>query len=310
MGSSGCSFPFPTGRAWSPGTVGISIRVPHPLLRALPAARGGSGPWSLLDPANSCSWESRSHPGHAPGQGSTRSLSWWRAQQQSWRAVSELGTARGCSDAPPNPSPSPSPAPGLSRVTVSVRMLARPSMAGIAFPGTEPGWGQQPGSEDGVGTLGCQAGLAAGEGRAVASGQRSECSQQRLAAAGVCRSPDLSRAKFGTHWPWHKALALAPPWYLCDRALVLPPHRCFQGEGPSITLCPICPLPVLGSPSSPGVSLHPWEDAAASPGCLWPPPRRGLAWSSSSGVLEGEGLGRSISHPAHQGKDETRPCSD
>lgn len=108
MGSSGCRFPFPTGRAWSPGTVGISIRVPHPLLRALPAARGGSGPWSLLDPANSCSWESRAHPGHAPGQGSTRSLSWWRVQQQSWRAVSELGTPRGCGcSTQPQPQPEP-----------------------------------------------------------------------------------------------------------------------------------------------------------------------------------------------------------
>lgn len=31
-GGSGCSFPFHMGKAWSQGTVGISIRVPHPLL--------------------------------------------------------------------------------------------------------------------------------------------------------------------------------------------------------------------------------------------------------------------------------------
>lgn len=60
---------------------------------------------------------------------------------------------------------------GPSRVTVSVRMLAWPSVVGIAFPGMEPGWGQQPGSKEGVGTLGCQAELAAGEGRAVVSRQ-------------------------------------------------------------------------------------------------------------------------------------------
>lgn len=72
-GSSGCSFPFPMGRAWSQGIVGISIPS-APSSAPLPATRGGSSPWSLLGPAKSCSWQSRSHPGHTPGQGSTRGL--------------------------------------------------------------------------------------------------------------------------------------------------------------------------------------------------------------------------------------------
>lgn len=135
-----------------------------------------------------------------------------------------------------HPQPNPElPVLGLGRVTVSVRMLAQPSMVGIAFPGTEPGWGQQPGSEDGVGTLGCQAGL--GSTRGVPN---SFWLLPVFVGALSCHSvPSLGQET-----------SLSP---MCQSTGVTQPLPVDVFS----TLCPICSLPALGSPSSRGVPPSP-----------------------------------------------------
>ena len=119
--------------------------------------------------------------------------------------------------------------------------------------------------------------------QAAANGHRSGCFQQRLAAVGVCRSPLLSCAEFGTYW--HESLALPPPCHLCVGALVLSPHQCFKDEpfqnawGSQHHFLPHLLPPYLGVSTLPCGPLHhlerwssiPYPKHVTSPGCSWPP---------------------------------------
>lgn len=174
------------------------------------------------------------------------------------------------------PQPQPQPRARLSWVTVSVRMLAQPSVVGIAFPGMEPGWGQSQGARTALGhsaaRQGCQ--WRAGSTRGVPN-----CVWLLLVFVGALSCPMPSLGYTGTGcWHWH-----------------LPDSHVTEHWGyPSVPVVRVGVPPSLSAPPCFGVSIlscSSWKDAAASPGYLWPLPR------SINGVLEREGLSRSILHP-------------
>lgn len=229
-------------------------------------------------------------------------------------------------------APTCSASAGPSGTAVSAGTLARGEHGGATVCAAEPhlaptllrsrwprawhGLGARAAVGRQLGRVAARAGLALRQ--AAANGHRSGCFQQRLAAAGVCRSPLLSRAKCGTYR--HESLALPPPRHLRIRARIFP-RWCFKDEPfqnaggvPASLSAPFAPSLRGGVSIFPGVPCIPCEGGAASRILCQAPPRAEPVKEGGHGLgLErqqvlAEGPSRTILHPAGPGKNKTRRC--